>query len=279
MTQQFPDPRLARRFGDLSPESPLSRPEPKADHPLIKRLEEYADLGGPALAALRELVRRPARQIAPRQDLIRQGSKPERLYLINKGWASRYKILADGRLQIVDFLIPGDLCDLNIYILSRMDHSIAAITGLEVIEIGRGELEDICQEHAEIIRALWWQELVSKSCNREWIVNVGVRSAAERISHLICELFLRLESIGLTDGYGCEFPLTQADLGSATGLTPVHVNRTLQEMRREGLLSLSRRVLTIPDMDALKARGLFNPDYLHLERLRRHPNAKGPVGV
>ena len=208
-------------------------------------------------------------RISPRRDLIRQGATPLNVYLIQDGWASRYKSLPDGRRQVVDFLIPGDLCDLNIYILSRMDHSIGAITALDVIEIPREELESLIDRHPQIIRALWWQELVSKSCHREWIVNVGARSAEERLAHLLCEIFLRLEGIGATEGHSCDLPLTQGDLADATGLTAVHVNRTLQKLREKGLISLTERKLTIPDIGALKAVGLFNPDYLHLDRIHR----------
>jgi len=120
---------------------------------------------------------------------------------------------------------------------------------------------------------------VSKSIHREWIVNVGQRSARQRIAHLFCEMFLRLESIGLTDGFSCDFPLTQNDIAETTGLTSVHVNRSIQELRREGLIVFGRRRLTIPDMLALEGAGLFNPDYLHIKRLNRHtdaPRNEGP---
>jgi hypothetical protein len=111
---------------------------------------------------------------------------------------------------------------------------------------------------------------VSKSIHREWIVNVGQRNALERIAHLCCEMFLRLESVGLTDGFSCHFPPTQRDIADATGLTSVHVNRTLQELRRLGLIILEEKTLTIPDMLALQGAGLFNPAYLHHRRLDRH---------
>ena len=244
-------------------------------NPLIRRLEEYADLSQPARKALEKLSDLPVRMIEARHDLIREGESPRNVYLICKGWACRYKLLANGRRQIVDFPIPGDLCDLNIYILSRLDHSIAAISRLEVLEFGRSDFDALTFEQPGVMQALWWQELVSKSYHREWIVNVAARSALERVAHLLCEMFLRLESVGETNGYSCDFPPSQQDLADATGLTAVHVNRTLQALRRAGLITLERRTLTIPDMQALKEVGLFNPDYLHLARLHRHPNVKG----
>jgi CRP-like cAMP-binding protein len=243
-------------------------------NPLIRRLEEYADLSPAGRQALEGLDRLPVQRIKAKRDLIRQGETPRHVYLICKGWACRYKILPDGIRQIVDFPIPGDLCDLNVYILSRMDHSIGAITDLEVVEIGAAEFDALARRQTEIMRALWWQELVTKSYHREWIVNVAARSALERVAHLLCEMFLRLESVGATDGYSCQFPLTQQDIADATGLTAVHINRTLQELRRSGAIRLEQRTLTIPDMQVLKDIALFNPDYLHLERLQRHLNVK-----
>jgi CRP-like cAMP-binding protein len=151
-----------------------------------------------------------------------------------------------------------------------MDHSIASITKLRVAEIGREVFHQVVMNFPNITTALWWQELVSKSIHREWIVNIGQRNAQERMAHLFCEMFLRLESVGLTDGFTCDFPLTQNDIADATGLTPVHVNRSLQELRRRELVIVERQKLTIPDMLALQDAGLFNPEYLHHRRLNRH---------
>lgn len=239
-------------------------------NPLTRRLEEYTHLTDADRAQLALLSCQAAHTIEARRDLLREGDAPRCLYLIVEGWGYHYRTLRDGRLQIVDFAIPGDLCDLNLFILDRMDHAIGALTELRVAEVGRELLRRIITNHPNITTALWWQELVSKSIHREWIVNVGQRNALERIAHLCCEMFLRLKSVGLTDGFSCHFPPTQRDLGDATGLTSVHVNRTLQELRREGLIILEGKTLTIPDMRALQRAGLFNPAYLHHRRLHRH---------
>jgi CRP-like cAMP-binding protein len=237
---------------------------------LTRRLEEFTHLTDADRAQLALLCSESPRTIERRRDLIREGSKPPSLYLILEGWACHYRTLEDGRRQIVDFAVPGDLCDLNLFILDQMDHSIGAITQLKVAEIDREIFERVATTCPNITTALWWQELVSKSIHREWIVSVGQRSAAERLAHLFCEMFLRLESVGLTNGFSCDFAPTQADLADATGLTSVHVNRTLQELRRCGLIELERTKLTIPDMAALQRVALFNPDYLHHRRLSRH---------
>ena len=119
--------------------------------------------------------------------------------------------------------------------------------------------------HPRVTEAMWWDTLVSTSIQREWIVNLGQRDAFERVGHLLCELYLRLDGVGLTMGNSCELPLVQTDLADATGLSAVHVNRTLKELRAAGLIVLKGRMLHIPDLAALKAATMFNPNYLHLD--------------
>jgi CRP-like cAMP-binding protein len=237
---------------------------------LTRRLEEHGPLTDADRAELARLTALSTRTVPPRRDLIREGDTPASIYLVIEGWACRYRTLRDGRRQIVDFVIPGDLCDLNVFILDHVDHSIGALTSLTVAQIGRDHLHRVATSSPNITTALWWQELVSKSISREWIVNIGQRSAEERVAHLLCEMFLRMESIGMSDGFSCDFPPTQTDIADATGITPVHANRTLQQLRRRGLIILQDRKLTIPDIASLQAAGLFNPEYLHLRRLDRH---------
>jgi CRP-like cAMP-binding protein len=154
-----------------------------------------------------------------------------------------------------------------------MDHSIGAITTLKVAEIGPDEFEQMMRDNPRIAQALFWDELVTVSVQREWTLNLGQRTAYERISHLFVELFLRLQAVGRTQGKSCDFPLTQVDIADASGLTAVHVNRTLQELRKEGLIELQGRRLTILDMNALKNAALFNENYLHLNREGAHLDA------
>ena len=131
-------------------------------------------------------------------------------------------------------------------------------------EITRQNFEAILEGHPRITQALWWDALVSMAIQREWTVNLGQRDALERVAHLLCELFIRLRSAGLTRGHSCTFPLTQAELADATGMSTVHVNRVLQQMRADGLVHTKGTVLTIPDWEALKMVGDFDPIYLHL---------------
>jgi CRP-like cAMP-binding protein len=208
------------------------------------------------------------RELPPRRDLIREGDQPRAVNLILEGWACRYKQLPDGRRQTVHFFVPGDLCDANVFILEKVDHSIASITALKYAEIAPADFETLMAQSPALVRAFWLNELVNASVAREWVANVGQRSAFERIAHIFCEMFLRLESLDLTEGNSCDWPLTQADLADATGLTPVHVNRTLQQLRARELVELSGRRLVVPDLDALRRVSLFNDTYLHLKGAR-----------
>ena len=236
---------------------------------LVQRLESFTRLSPGDRAAVFRLAG-ASRVVAARRDLIREGEKPKFVHLMLDGWACRYKTLPDGRRQIVAFFLPGDFCDLNVYILREMDHSIGAITRLSVADIGRDEMDTLTADRPRITQALWWESLVNSAVQREWTLNIGQRTAYERIGHLLLELFLRLRVVGLTNGTGCDFPLTQTDIADATGLTAVHVNRTLQELRRDELIVLDKKRLTIPDLKGLMGATMFNPNYLHLDHEGRH---------
>ncbi len=240
---------------------------------LSLRLQAYTRLSQADIATLDQLSRKGVRQVGARRDLIREGDKPRSVFLILEGWACRYKQLPDGRRQVVSFFIPGDVCDLHAYILKEMDHTVGAISPIKVAEIARDDFEAMMLNHPRITQALFWDELVTVAIQREWTLNLGQRTAYERIAHLLVEMFMRLQVVGLTDGNRCDFPLTQNDIADATGLTAVHVNRTLQDLRRDGLVELHSRTLIIPDMQRLKGAALFNDNYLHLEHEGAHLDA------
>ncbi|KWV48883.1 cyclic nucleotide-binding protein [Bradyrhizobium macuxiense] len=205
------------------------------------------------------------RHFGPRVDIVREGDKPKDVHLILSGWACRYKQLEDGRRQVVSFFLPGDICDINVFILREMDHSIGTITPVSIADLPHEFFDHVAARHPRIVAAFWWETLVDAAIQREWTMNLGQRTALERTAHLLCEIWLRLRVAGLTRGDSCDFPLTQADLADAAGLSKVHVNRTLQELRANGLIVLKGRTLSVPDLDRLMRAGLFNPNYLHME--------------
>lgn len=241
--------------------------------PLILRLNTYSRLSQADREALERLSLLPPQEVAGRRDIVREGDNPHGVRLILDGWACRYKTTRDGLRQIVGFFIPGDFCDLNVHVLRQMDHSISAITRVRVAHISTDQMEDITTRHPRIAQAFSWHEMVCSSVQREWLLNLGQRDAFERLAHLLLELFYRLRSVGLVEGDSCEFPLTQTDLADATGMTPVHINRTLQELRRQGLVELERKRLRLPDLKAIIDASGFNPNYLHLDHEGRHLDA------
>ena len=251
--------------------------QPSVPNPLIQKLERFTRLSAEdRLAVLRLSGERPQRY-RTKDDIVREGEHPRVMRLIADGWACRYKYLEDGRRQVLGLLVPGDVCDLNIFVLREMDHFLAAVTPVTVAQISREVFEEVTLAHPRLLQALWWESLVSTAVQREWLVNLGQRTAFERITHLLCELYLRLHAAGRANGLSCEFPLTQTMIADITGLSTVHVSRTFQAVREEGLVEIRDRVLLIHDLDALKAASLFNAGYLHLDHEGRHLDAnEGP---
>ena len=229
---------------------------------LTRKLEAFGPLPDADRLLLDEVIR-PAQAVGLRMDLIREGETPHHVNLILEGFACRYKILPTGRRQIMAYLVPGDFCDLHVFILKAMDHTIATLSPCTMVKISRSRILELLERPA-IARAFWWAALVDEATLREWLVNIGARKAEERVAHLLCELLLRLETVGLTTGTQYALPLTQAELADTVGLTGVHVNRILQRLRRDGLITLKSKRLVILDEERLKAFGGFNPNYLHL---------------
>ena len=240
---------------------------------LILNLERYVRLSVDDRRALENLKSAPLCESKARSDIVREGQKPTVVRLVTSGWACRYKDLPDGRRQIVGFFIPGDFCDLNVYILQQMDHSIGAITPVTYLAIPPDVMEKLTTSRPRVGQALLWHHLVESSVQREWLLNIGQRSALERLGHLFVELYLRCRAVGMARGMTLDFPLTQNDLAEATGVTPVHLNRTLQELRRQGLIELRGKKLTILDLEQLKQMSLFNENYLHLDHEGRQLDA------
>jgi CRP-like cAMP-binding protein len=171
------------------------------------------------------------------------------------------------------YLLPGDFCDLYVFILKAMDHGIATLSRCKVVAIPRHRTLELTERPA-IARAFWWAALVDEATLREWLVNIGRRSAEHRVAHLLCELLLRLRVVGLANGDRFELPLTQGALADTMGLSEVHMNRVLQSLRSAGLITLGNRTLVILDVERLMALSDFNPNYLHLgHRTAEEPNA------
>jgi CRP-like cAMP-binding protein len=197
--------------------------------------------------------------------IVREGDWATYSCVLLSGFAVRSKIVADGQRQIVAIHMKGELVDLQNSMLGRADHGVQMLTAGKVAMIPRDEVDRIAFERPAIGRAMWIDTLVDGSIFREWVANIGRRDAATRIAHLLCEFSLRLEVAGLGDQTNYELPMTQEQLGDATGLTSVHINRTLQSLEAAGLIERSTpRRIVIGDWRKLADSGDFRSDYLHL---------------
>ncbi len=242
--------------------------------PFIRKLEYGAELSGEDRRVLEE-VASDVREIGPRQDVTSQGDRPENVHLLVEGWACRYKLLPDGGRQIMAYLVPGDFCDLHVAILGEMDHSIATVSKCKIAYIAEQTISDLTGSNPTINRALWWATLVDEGTLREWLANMGRRPADQQLAHLICELLVRLQSVGIADGNSFDFPVTQEELADTLGMSQVHVNRMLQQLRGDGLIFLENRRLTVPDVDRLNDFAGFDPSYLQLTKRKNGAARRG----
>jgi CRP-like cAMP-binding protein len=235
--------------------------------PFVRKLEYGAGLSDEDKRVLEQAVR-DVRQFKSRHDLILEDDSPENVHVILEGFACRYKRLPDGGRQIMAYLVPGDCCDLHVSILSRIDHTIGTLTPCKVALLPHTVVEDLMSQSRSITRALWWATLVDAGTTREWLINMSRRPADKRTAHLLCELLVRLQAVGLATNNSFVLPLTQRQLADTLAMTGVHLNRIVRHLRLEGLITLKGHTVTIPDVERLKSIADFNPNYLHLTQRR-----------
>ncbi|MBN9074136.1 MAG: Crp/Fnr family transcriptional regulator [Rhizobiales bacterium] len=241
-------------------------------NPFVRKLGYGARLTD-ADREILEAVCTRTRLVRAHTDLIQEGDNPRNVHLLLEGFVCRYKVLHDGKRQIVAFFVPGDICDLHVHILGEMDHSIGTLVDSLMVEIDPSTVEALTS-NPRINRALWWGTLVDEGTLREWLVNMGQRPADQQMGHIFCELLLRLQAVGRAEGDRFTLPLTQQELADTMGVTVVHVNRVLKHLRREGLVELNGREIRIPDVRRLRTFSDFEPNYLHLRETDRD---KGPA--
>ena len=231
-------------------------------NPLIHKLENFACLSGIERVLLQE-ISTSGRRVEPRTALIEEGEEPLGAFLMLEGLAYRYKQRESGRRQLTALLIPGDLGNFDAPLRSRMDHSIGTSSACRVVPLSPETVRKL-QQHPNIAHGLRMSTLVEEATLHEWLLNVGSRTAIERLAHLFCELYLRYQIVGWARSQSYELPLKQGDLADLTGMSNVHVNRSLQELRRRRLIELRNHRLSILDWAGLKALAEFDASYLHL---------------
>lgn len=233
-----------------------------AAFPLARKLAQFVPLSAHDLQTIEELRSSDERHPAD-VELVSEGDVPRSVFLLKQGMAMRYRILPDGGRQILTFLIPGDFCDC--FFLRRMDHSIGTLTPVHVAPISRDRITEVFTHHPRLAAALRWSILQEESMLRERIVSLGRRNAHRRVASLICELLWRYQSIDMTDDRSFRWPLTQAELGDALGLTAVRINRVLKDLRQDGLIAMDAGMMRLLDVSELQRRAGFNKDYLQLD--------------
>ena len=242
-----------------------SAPDQRATTQLIRKLESIATLTDAERQAIESLPVK-IHHLAARQDIVRGGDRPSHCCLILDGWTCQYKLLSEGKRQIFSFHIAGDIPDLQSLYVPIMDHSLATLTNTTVAFIPHESMRELAAQHPNISALLWRDTLVDAAIFRAWMVGMGRRSAYEQVAHLFCELYLKLQAVGLAGDYRCPLPITQVDMADALGLTNVHVNRVLKEMRGKTLITLRGSTLVIEAWDDLQQAAEFDPTYLHLAK-------------
>jgi CRP-like cAMP-binding protein len=239
----------------------MSNPSPLM--PMLRKLEYWGPLSPSdcgALLALPHILR----TIEPRKHIVREGDLATHTCVLRSGFAFRHKIVGSGGRQILSIHMKGDMIDLQNSLLGFADHSVQALTVAEIALIPKEAIIKLAFDRPAIGITLWKDTLVDGSIFREWVANVGRRDARTRLAHLLCEFALRLEATGEGELTRWELPMTQEHLGDCTGLTSVHINRTLKGLERDELISRSSRSVTIENWKSLAQAGDFESSYLHL---------------
>ena len=237
-------------------------------NPFVRKIESVAlfDLSKSERAALVGLPLHVA-EYETGQDIVVEHDRPNRCFAVLSGIAATYKTTEDGRRQVTAYHVPGDVPDFQSLHLEVLDFSICAVAPLRIGFVQHEALRALFAAEPRLGDAFWRTTLIEGSLAREWMLNNGRRESYPRMAHLFCELMIRLEMVGLAAGNSCGLPLTQYELGDALGITSVHVNRILKELRESGLITLGGGRLTIHDWDALAKAGEFDPTYLHLRHM------------
>lgn len=243
------------------------------DSPLLKKLMQFSDFSEDDKQLINALSSERVSRYAAREDIVREGEHSHEIHIVISGLACRYKHLEDGSRQIMAFLLPGDPCDSEIFILDAMDHSIGTLAPSTIAAVPGSRMKELLLSRASIALAFWWNTLQDEGVLRERILDEGRRDAYARIGFLIYEIFVRMRAFGVIDDQNFEFPVTQTDLADATGLTPVHVNRMLKQFREENLIAINGKTWTILDPAGLRTAARYEASYLHLDRAKREPDS------
>lgn len=209
------------------------------------------------------------RYVSGKSDLVVQGDSTGESALLLSGVAARYNIVGEGRRQISAVHFAGDFVDLHSLLLETTDHSVVALSDCHVAVVPHDTLRKISALHPHLARLLWLLTVIDGAIYRQWLVAAGRRSVEGQLAHLLCEFWTRLEVVNLVNEYSFQLPLSQTDLSDAMGLSLVHVNRTIQALRRQKLVEWSGHAVRILDWRKLQQLAEFDPAYLQLKSAPR----------
>lgn len=241
----------------------MSNAGPSTLEPVLVRLSKLNPLSAEDLEALGSLPM-SIRDCPADQDLLREGEGTAHCFVVLEGLTCRYRVVSDGRRQILGFGVPGELPGLLSLHLPVMDHNLATLVPTRIGLFAHAQVRELCERRPQIAAALWRETLIDGAVSRAWLIGIGRMPARARLAHLFCELHLRLGTMGPAEEFRYDLPLTQQELADALGLSVVHVNRILRDLKLEGVIAVARRVVTICDWSALQAIGQFDPTYLYL---------------
>jgi CRP-like cAMP-binding protein len=231
----------------------------------LKKLRQRTEISAEEERAIRGVVSE-TRSVRADQVVVHSGEKLDSSLVLLNGWMARSKDLQSGERQVTELHVAGDFADLHSYTLKCLDHDLLTLSDCTVGVVPHERLRELTERFPRLARIYWFSTNIDAAIHREWALSLGQRSAISRMAHLFCELYERLDVVGRTNGNGYEFPLTQREVSECLGLTVVHANRTLQELRRRGLIELENRHLTIVERKKLESVAEFDPAYLYLDR-------------
>ena len=229
---------------------------------LFRRLNTVTGLDDADIAAFRALPINVRHWEAGRT-VVSDGSRPTECVLVIEGFCVRAKTTVTGQRQILSIHIPGEIPDLQSLHLHRMDHDLVAVAPSTLGFISHTSLRALTRENPNVAEVLWRDTLIDAAIFREWIVNVGQRPADSRLAHTVVELRRRLAVTGRAAGDTFDMPLTQEQISEALGITPVHTNRIIRQLRDDGIVDISRGRVTVLDEAKLAGLAQFDDRYLH----------------
>jgi CRP-like cAMP-binding protein len=233
-------------------------------NPLIRRLRTTSALDEEDMEAIRSLPIDP-KTLGPGQHVVRDDERPTACCLLAEGFCVRSKTTWEGRRQILSIHIPGEIPDLQSLYLHVMDHDLVTLTECRLGFIPHTALRDMVRRRPNVAEVLWRDTLIDAAMFRDWIVNVGQRPATSRLAHIVVELRARLKVIGRGQGKQVDMPLTQEQIGEAMGITPIHANRIVKQLREGRVVEFHRGRVTILDEGKLEELAHFDDRYLHLK--------------